>query len=98
MDFGGLGVLKDQLKVMFDHKLLVAKDDPAIWDIQELHRKGLAQVMVIDRVGCEAFAQLAWELAYEVLWKERARVKVVSCQVSEHGGNHAIYLANLGEG
>lgn len=92
IDFGGLAVLRDQLKVMFDHKLLVAKDDPAIWEMQELHRKGLAEIVVVDSVGCEAFARLAWELAYEAIWKERARVKVISCQVSEHGANGAIYL------
>lgn len=92
VDFGGLRVLKENLRSMFDHKMLIARDDPKLWELQELHKVGLAEILILDRVGCEAFAELAWNMAYEALWADRARVRIISCEVSEHGANSAIYL------
>lgn len=91
IDFGSLGVLKRNLQDMFDHRLFVAKDDPHLASLITLEECGIASCMIVDKVGCEAFAELGWHLAYEAIWSDRPRVRVVSCEVKEHSANSAIY-------
>lgn len=96
VDFGGLGALKDELKRRFDHMTIVAEDDPELQLIKLLATAGIAKVIVVPRVGCEAFAEQGWHLANEhlrlMMWSPR--VRVVSCEVREHGANSAIYLGD----
>ena len=89
VDFGGLDILKDKLKAYFDHKTVVASDDPELDYFYEMHRKNMIDLVVVDAVGCEAFAKMAYEFACEVV--EDGRVTVTKCEVSEHGANSAIY-------
>lgn len=95
-DFGGLKALKVMLVAMFDHTLVVAKDDPHKSTFNALHLKKLADVRVVDGVGCEAFARLAFDMAKDVITETKTtsgqRVRVVSCECSEHGANGAIYI------
>lgn len=95
VDFGGLKSLKQQLEAEFDHKLVVAADDPALGAFKQLQDKGLAQVRVLPAVGCEAFArhamQLAWAWLIDMGFSERVRVR--SVEVREHGANSAIVEA-----
>lgn len=93
-DFGGLKALKEALKKTFDHTLLVARDDPNSADFLDLDRKGLAQVVVLESVGCEAFAKYVFDLAS--VHVETSRLYVVSAEVSEHPGNSAIYRIEVG--
>lgn len=93
VDFGGLKGLKDKLAMTFDHKLVVAKDDPEFKVLVDLAEYGVADVMVVDAVGCEKFAELAATYAkteLELLGIDK-RVKVVEVECSEHGANSAIY-------
>ena len=62
-DFGGLKGFKQWLKDTFDHKTLVAKDDPAIElyrDMNEDKARGgkLVQLVEVERTGCEGFAKM----------------------------------------
>jgi 6-pyruvoyltetrahydropterin/6-carboxytetrahydropterin synthase len=93
MDFGGLKGLKQALVNNFDHKLLVAADDPKIGEIVDLVGHGIAEVHVLEAVGCEAFAKLAYDLAVLQLKALgiHDRVRVISCECAEHGANSAIY-------
>ena len=98
-DFGGLKELKQALMLAFDHKLLVAKDDPQIDMLCSLAGLGIADVVVMHSVGCEAFARHAFVLAkfwvqdrQHLLADGRQRMRVVSCEVAEHGANSAIYF------
>lgn len=100
-DFGGLKQLKAALFNMFDHKLVIAEDDPNVDDFSMLQGLGLADVVVLPAVGCEAFAKLAYDMADGVVRGEQIglfaqgpwnRVRVVSCECSEHGANSAIYI------
>lgn len=94
VDFGGLKWLKDQLQCNFDHKLVVACDDPDKDVFFELGLHGVADVMFLDKVGCEAFAEYAYNLAVRAMERDAnlaPRVKVVSCECAEHGANSAIY-------
>lgn len=93
MDFGGLKGLKKALQDYFDHKTVVAADDPALAAYKLLEDAGIADVVVVTDVGCEKFAELAWLLATTELEKLGLdnRVKVVEVECSEHGANSAIY-------
>lgn len=93
VDFGSLKSFKDMLERTFDHKLLVAEDDPMKDELCALAGLGLADVVVVPATGCEAFAKLIFE--YGQLWLKdngyAPRVHMNSVEVREHGANSAIY-------
>lgn len=92
VDFGGLKPLKEWLKETFDHTLVVDKDDPEIKELMALQDKGLAVVNILPGVGCEKFAEQAfWYADGLVKDMTNGRCYCVSCEVSEHGANSAIY-------
>ena len=96
VDFGGLKELKEWLVDQFDHKLLVAEDDPHLPHFKNLQDCGLAQLRVVPHTGCEAFARLIYAAAADwLIKKEGIRVRLVSVQVSEHGANSAIYTPEV---
>lgn len=93
VDFGSLKSLKQMLQDTFDHKLLVAEDDPQIEWYREAERLGIAEVVVLPALGCERFAQIVFECA-EVWLSDNGyapRCKLVQVEVREHGANSAIY-------
>lgn len=94
VDFGALKPLKAMLEELFDHKLLVAEDDPQKEELMKLQELGLAQVRLVPHVGCERFAHHVFCLTEEWLHKQPAftrRVRLVSVEVREHGANSAIF-------
>lgn len=96
VDFGSLKSFKQLLEDTFDHKLLVAEDDPHLLAFQMLQSQGLADVVVVPATGCEKFAELIYGAA-EVWLKDAGyapRVVMHSVEVREHAGNSAIYMEN----
>lgn len=93
VDFGSLKSFKGELEKQFDHKLLVAEDDPDLPCFMDLEVKGLAQVRIVDATGCEAFAKLIFEYAHVWLRDNGYgdRVDVHHVTVREHGANSATY-------
>lgn len=94
VDFGGLKSFKGELENTFDHKMLVAEDDPEKELLCSLAGMGLADVVVVEATGCEAFAKLIFECA-EIWLKDAGygdRVRMRSVEVREHGANSAIYV------
>lgn len=93
IDFGGLKDLKAALQDTFDHKTLVAEDDPQFAFFQEGERLGVMDVVVVPNTGCESFAKLVFEAADKWLrsHEHASRCHVVSVEVKEHGANSAIY-------
>ncbi|MGL5734709.1 MAG: 6-pyruvoyl trahydropterin synthase family protein [Beijerinckiaceae bacterium] len=93
VDFGALKSFKQQLEATFDHKLLIAHDDPELRVFEDLEARGLAQVVIVEHVGCEAFAELVFFMAEE--WIEAngytPRVRMKKVTVREHGANSASY-------
>lgn len=57
VDFGAFGPIKQALDETFDHKMIVADDDPHKDEICALAGFGVADVVVLPSVGCEAFAE-----------------------------------------
>jgi len=103
---------------MFDHTLLVAKDDPKLEILKKLdvneeyfgpsgigpgqfrETSKLANLRIVDGVGCEKFAEMIYQELESFIskWKDdgtllNETVKVTSVEVFEHAGNSAIYQA-----
>ena len=107
MDFGGLDEFKKWLEHMFDHTTLIAEDDPhldkfkALAEIGVLNApqySGIMDLRIVPGVGCERFAELAYNKLSELLDRDRDNgtllnktVRVKSLEVFEHGANSAIY-------
>lgn len=97
MDFGGLKDFKKWAEYMFDHTLLVAEDDPELQLFIDMP-KNIVDLRVVPAVGCERFAEMAYNKMTELLDKSEKEgtllnptVKVKSVEVFEHGANSAIY-------
>lgn len=92
VDFGGLKPLKAILEDSFDHTLLVAEDDPELEWFKEAERRGIAKLVIMPALGCEAVADIVFEVTEQWL-KDGGygdRVRVVSVEVMEHGANSAL--------
>lgn len=59
-DYGGLKQLKEVLKTQFDHKTLIAEDDPHLDKYKELEKDGLMSLTVLPAMGCERIADLLY--------------------------------------
>ena len=71
------------------------KDDPYIKHFQELHNSDLVQLRIMDAVGCEKFAEHAFNFADNLIKnKTDQRCWVEEVEVREHGGNSAIVQKN----
>lgn len=101
VDFGSLKSFKGWLESMFDHKLLVAEDDPYLDTLMSLSgTRGtyldtradmkIADVRIVPATGCEAFARMIFE--YLETWLRDngyVLVSLMKVEVSEHGANSA---------
>lgn len=74
MDFGGLRAFKEWAEWQFDHTTVIAKDDPEYDTFIKLkqisggfHNKGILDLRIVDGVGCEKFAELAYKTMNEIL-------------------------------
>jgi 6-pyruvoyltetrahydropterin/6-carboxytetrahydropterin synthase len=94
VDFGSLKSFKSRLEDTFDHRLLIAADDPERSALELLAGLGLAQIAIVPATGCEAFAEMIYHsaLAWLVGQGQYPRVRVRSVEVCEHGANSAIYM------
>lgn len=92
LDFGALRPLKERLCDLFDHTTAVAQDDPELALFQQMHGAGMIDLVLMDRVGCEAFASLVADIAAAWLLAEHyaPRVWLVSVECREHGANSAV--------
>lgn len=104
LDFGGLKRVAEWLRNTFDHKLLIAEDDPMLTDLKSLGEAcdgidyaQLAQTQIVPFVGCEGFAKYVFDWVDAWLGDELPLecdirgLRLVEVEVREHGGNSAIY-------
>ena len=83
---------KEWMDYMFDHTVLVAKDDPMIALVNDLERYEIGQVRIVEATGAEKFAQFIYhKLDAFVAEETDGRVKVAKVEFMEHGKNTAIY-------
>lgn len=92
VDFGGLKELKATIEHNFDHKTLVAEDDPCLSWYRDGHNLGAINLLIVPNLSCECFAKMGFNLADA--WKQRNNIPstIVSCQVWEHESNWAKYI------
>ena len=91
VDFGGLKDLEAWLRLTFDHKTLVAFDDPLLSFFEEMHENEAIDMVSVQATGCEMFAKMAMDYSSDLiknLYGNRCWVESVT--VREHGANSAI--------
>lgn len=93
VDFGGLKDLKRELEATFDHKTVISQDDPHLEWFKQGNELGVLDLVVVEAVGCERFAEMVWLMGSQWLVKRGlfARVRLSMVEVREHGANSAIY-------
>lgn len=101
-DFGGLKPVKAWLEDTFDHRTILAYDDPFLADFQALYEKAaFRDIVVLPYVGCEGFAKYAydyinaWLHDYYLHSIDTRGLRLVLVEVREHAGNSAIYEADV---
>lgn len=84
VDYGGLRPLKDLLEDWFDHKYLLAQDDPNYADIVALQEKGMLKITEVEATGCEALADFIYkylnsgfleEMGFKDVWCSKVSVR-----------------------
>lgn len=90
MDFGAFKAVKDFLDWMFDHKTLVAMDDPYLKSFEVLEAAGVLTLRRVNAVGCEKFAEMIFNNVQPLLGKNGR--DLVSVEVFEHGANSATFI------
>ena len=90
VDFGGLKELESWLRNNFDHKTLVASDDPELSTFQELNERGIIDMVLVESTGAEMFAKMAMDFSSNLIKSQYGdRCWVESVTVREHGANSA---------
>ena len=90
IDFGSLKEIKKLLQDNFDHRTIIARDDPELSWFKEAHKRGILNLRITDKVGCEAFALSIYTIIEQwLISKNIRRVNVDEVEVSEHGANSA---------
>ena len=100
-DFGGMKRAKNLIDgmqpkawmdYMFDHTVVIAKDDPEALMFQSLSDLGVIQLREVEATGAEKFAEYVFsKLATFVQLETDGRVKISSVEFMENGNNSAIY-------
>ena len=100
-DFGGMKRAKTQIDGMspkawmdhmFDHTVIVAKDDPKLDTFKAMEVMGIIQLRIVEATGAEKFAEFIFHKLNEFVHKEtKSRVKIAQVEFMEHGKNTAIY-------
>jgi len=91
-DFGSCKWIKEYLQSEFDHKLVVAKDDPKLEKILQLLNFNIADVNVMDDVGCERFAEMVYNyVTPKIREKTNGQVSLFRVECFEHNANSASY-------
>jgi 6-pyruvoyltetrahydropterin/6-carboxytetrahydropterin synthase len=75
MDFGGLKQFKDWADYMFDHTLVISRDDPHLETFLLLdgitggyQDRGVCDLRIVEGVGCEMFAKMCYEAMNDILY------------------------------
>lgn len=94
VDFGSLKSFKQMLVDQFDHKLVVAEDDPLLRHFRNLELLGGCELAIVPATGCERFAEYVAGAADTWLHANgySDRVWIHKVEVSEHGANSAVWV------
>ena len=100
-DFGGMKRAKTLIDgkqpkawmdYMFDHTVIVAKDDPGMGGWRTMDELGIIQLRIIEATGAEKFSEYIYNKLNEFVKTETDnRVRVTKVKFMEHGKNAAYY-------
>lgn len=92
VDYGATKELKTFLEETFDHKYVVAKDDPHLDWFLEGKEIGVLDLVVVDQLSTELFAKMAFDASEAWLQKKdlSPRVWTEQVELSENEYNSAI--------
>ena len=83
---------KAWMDYMFDHTVIIAKDDPKKEFFHKLNDQGIIQLREINATGAEKFAKFIFHKLNNFVKDETdERVHVVKVEFMEHNKNSAIY-------
>lgn len=90
--------MKGLLEDWFDHKLLVAIDDPQREHLLNLQTLGLAKCTEVEKTGCEGLSSWLFEYVNEIFLKDAGladggRVRCIKVEVRETDANMAMTVA-----
>lgn len=94
VDYGifGRNGLKEWMNGMFDHTMIIEKDDPYFDLFEQMGVMGLAKPLFVDRIGAESMAKLVFDKFNDWFSKnEGGRIKVVQVECFENNKNSSIY-------
>ena len=97
MDFGDLKDVKAWLEKEWDHRVLIASDDPQLDNIQKMHDLGIMNINVMDvnkgwGPGIEASCKFVYDNVQPLIdVKTDHRVKITRIEIWEHERNSAVY-------
>lgn len=99
MDFGGLRPLKEKLNEWFDHRLLVASDDPHKEALIQLDKLGIAKITEVEKTGCEGLSDFLYEYINTILLPsfgeiEAKRLWCCAVEVRETQANMAMRIGH----
>ena len=97
VDFGGLKDIRRWLEDQWDHRLLVASDDPLLEEFEELHSKGGINLNILDVTmgwgpGIEGSCKFVYDHVDPIIREQsdnRCWIKRIEIWAHEH--NSAIY-------
>lgn len=83
---------KEWLDWLLDHTVIVAQDDPALSNFEQLDEQGIIQLRVLPATGAEKFAEYLYHKLNDFVQQEtHDRVSMQMLEFSEHGKNSALY-------
>jgi len=97
MDFGDLRDVKQWLEEQWDHRLLLASDDPHLGQFKNMHALGTMSINVMDvdkgwGPGIEASCKFVHDHVAPMIDKKTdGRVKLSKIEIWEHERNSAVY-------
>jgi len=97
MDFGDLRDVKQWLEEQWDHRLLLASDDPHLGQFKNMHALGTMSINVMDvdkgwGPGIEASCKFVYDHVQPIIaQKTNGRVTLTKVEIWEHERNSAVY-------
>jgi 6-pyruvoyltetrahydropterin/6-carboxytetrahydropterin synthase len=97
VDFGGLKDIRKWLESEWDHRLLIASDDPHLKEFETLHEKGLVNLNVMDVTkgygpGIEGSCKYVYDNVNPMIdFLTEGRCKIAKVEIWEHENNSAFY-------
>lgn len=96
VDFGGLKEVRKWLDDQWDHRMLISSDDPELQVLEDIHRRGLIDINIMDQSqghgpGIEQSCKFVLDHVSKLVQRQsNGRCDVKSVRIWEHELNSAI--------